>query len=542
MGTVYEIELYQVSVSGSGDGFHVNACWTVKQSPKPYDGDFTAEIVENFVTVAKTSVSGGEREADFQDVSLDPEANCLIRISASEQPSVSSEVPLLLKTYKNVKADYDGEILFLRWDRPGKGIRNGQCRILPEAGGNYLYDIPVYARGIRIAFDEELCGAQEGMRICLTPYITECSSGPEYVIENFVRPAYVPDEQAKTLRYRSNSQKETEIAWTLQAASVFQKKGETEKIPENPISHGPLCLGCTKPYTLTIQTAQTLERTEYDKFVAECYEYVTASAMYEILDIISRAAMQRVDDMLYYHCGFSQEKRCADLRPGFALRVEQAAYQYQNGMDEGDISGFSGNGSSVYKVSLQRGREMEYLEFDSFVSMLEVELYSLQSTAGQQQTGSGILDLSSVNIRNPYYRIQYPDGMFTSDVPPDIIPGNHPFLLGAPGWEDVPLTVSSRISGERDGISETVPYLLFRGRAALTLLLTVTVNGREELVPAGTTFEKLFRQKGICNADFDSLRIFRRSPYGKEACMANVPESAAFFSNLPLMHGDRIEI
>ncbi len=533
MGTVYELKLYQVTVELCGEVYNVEAGWTVKQSPMVYEGEYLVKIIGNDVTAAEKTVSGQCRDVSITGVALDPDTNYSICISVKEKPEIVSEELLLLKTYENVTVDYDGKDLFLKWVPMSWEIGEGQCRILPKLGGNYVYDIPAYNRGIHISFDEEIFGAEDGFRVILTPYITNISAGPQVVLQDISRPDYVSGE-SDTLQCRCGRREKEVITRVLHASPVF-KETVPEEASAETVVYGPLSLSKTEPYTLSVDTSQILERTEYDSFISECYQCVTPGAMYEILDFIARSATQRTEDMLYYSCGFSESRRCADIRPGYSIQVEQAVYQYQNEMDEGNVSGFIGNNIATYKVSLQAGQEMEYLEFDSFVSMFEEELYVLpysetrQSASGKpQQTGARVLDLCSVNTRSSYYRIQYPEAMFVSDVLPDTETGNHVFLLGEPGWEKIP--------------DPTAPYLLFRGRTAITLLFTITVNAREEYVPAGTTLGKLLRQKGIYCPDFQTIRIFRRNPYGREACLRNPADHPAFFEKLPLMHGDRIEM
>lgn len=533
MGTVYELNLYQVTVEMRGEVYDVEAGWTVKQSPKAYDGEYLVEIVGYEGPVVSQTVSGLRREVSITDTALKPDMDYSIRVTVKDQPEIFSEEALLLKTYEDVSVDYDGKEIFLKWSALEEADDEGRCQILPKSGGNYAYDIPVYHRGICIPFDEEIYGAEEGFRLILTPYKSNISSGPSVVIRDVRRPDYAAGEEG-TLRCRCEKMEGDILSVVLRTPSVL-KGAEGRQTTSEAITYGPLSLSRAEPYTVSVDTGQILERTDYDSFIRECYGCVTPGAMYEILDFVARAATQRAEDMLYYSCGFSEDRRCADVRPGYSIQVEQAVYQYQNEMGEGNGSGFIGNNTAVYKVSLQAGQEMEYLEFDSFVSMFEEELYAYSYSQSQQSksgnrdlVGAGVLDLCSVNIRNPYFRIQYPEAMFESDVPPDTQTGNHVFLLGEPGWEEIP--------------DPTVPSILFRGRTAITLLFTVIVNGREEYIPAGTTLEKLLRQKGIYYPDFHTVHIFRRSPYGREACLRVQTEQTAFFRALPLMHGDRIEV
>ena len=546
MGTVYEISIYQIKTSLKNQKtYEVEVCWSVKQSPKPYEGEYLVEFRSDAGVLNNTSVSGNERRAVLSGLTMESGEYYSVRVSAAEDPSVSETEPVLQDTYEGVSGDYDGKKIRLTWEAPDVHIGKGECRIILRSGGSYVHEIPPYVRGMEILLNEEFFCKKEPFDITLTPYISEVSSGPKTVISGLFSPDYVMDGQAG-ICCRCNGTGETALSVTLHAQEVFRREGGAAAAPQDPITVGPLTLDNQEPCRLAVGTANVLSREDYEGFVRACYRYVTAEAMYEILDFVSRAARQRPEDSLYFHCGLSETLRCADIRPGFFVRVEQALYQYQQEMGESDVSGFIGSHTAEYAVSLHRGKEMSYLEFDSFVSLFEEELYPLQdkdqsgAAASCQQVGAGVLDLCSVNMRQPYYRIQYPDGIFTSDVPPDGHPDSQVALLAAPGWEETKIAKSAQSGGQKAVL--TAPYLVFRGRSGVTLLFTVTVNGREEKVPAGTTVEKLLRRKGCFHVDPGAVRMFRRNPYGKKARITTPEGQGELLWELPLLHGDCIEL
>jgi hypothetical protein len=126
-------------------------------------------------------------------------------------------------------------------------------------------------------------------------------------------------------------------------------------------------------------------------------------------------------------------------------------------------------------------------------------------------------------MRSSFYRIQYPAELYSSNVEPDIYPENHTLLIPSHGWQYTP---------------ELENYILFRGRSALTLLITVVVNGIERRVPVGTTFGKLLNAMGIYGARTNEMTWYRRSPFGREVPLFFTGE---IIGNMPLLHGDRIE-
>lgn len=547
MGTVYEIHIYQVKTSlTEQETYEVEVCWSVKQSPKPYEGEYLIEFRSDAGTLHETRVSGDKRRAVLPGLAMESGEYYAVRVSAADDSSVSQTEPVLQDTYEGAAGDYDGKKIRLTWNVPAVHIGKGECRIILSSGGSYVHEIPPYVRGMEILLNEEFFCKKEPFDITLTPYISEVSSGPRTVISGLFSPDYVVDGQAG-ICCRCKCTEEPELSVTLQAQEVFRREGEPAAAPQEPITAGPLSLGNQEPCRLAVGTADVLSREDYEEFVRRCYRYVTAEAMYEILDFVSRAARQKPEDSLYFHCGLSETLRCADIRPGFSVRVEQALYQYRQEMGANDVSGFVGSHTAEYEVSLHRGKEMSYLEFDSFVSLFEEELYPLQdkdknaAAASCQQVGAGVLDLCSVNMRQPYYRIQYPDGIFTSDVPSDGHPDSQVILLAVPGWEETQ-TARGIAHGGGQKAGFTAPYLALRGRSGVTLLFTVTVNGQEEKVPAGTTVEKLLRRKGCFHAEPEAVRIFRRNPYGKKARIITPEGQGKFLWGLPLLHGDSLEL
>jgi hypothetical protein len=154
---------------------------------------------------------------------------------------------------------------------------------------------------------------------------------------------------------------------------------------------------------------------------------------------------------------------------------------------------------------------------------MDETFYSAQGDEVSVKVGGGIIDLCDVQIRSSFYRIQYPDAFYSSDVEPDVYAQNHTLLVPVPGWQYDP---------------QPENYFLFRGRSALTLLITIVVNGVEKKVPVGTTFSKLLHSMGISSFGKNGITWYRRSPFGKEVLMYFTGD---IIGSMPLIHGDRIE-
>lgn len=547
MGTVYQVKIYNAAVAkGSGNTYDAEVYWTAEESPQKYEGKFLLEIIKSGETVFSSEAEGDARYAGLNGLLLDEQYFYELKITVKDNPQITDQVPLLLHTYENPKGTYDGGLLKLRWDSPASDIGSGKCIVKTRNSGIFSFDIRPYVTGMEIPFDENYASAKEVLNVSLVPYINQISTGPGAVLQDIFCPEYEAVRTAEggmQVCYKRNSPEETSFSVILPGEIYKSDPAARKKVkPAQPITKGPLTLGVTEPYTLTIQTDSVLSRRDYDEFIRQVYPVVTTSAMYRILEMIARGASQNIEDMLYYHCGLSPEKRCADLRPGFTLRVEQEMYLYQNQLSVGDIAGFIGMHTAEYPVSLAHGESMDYLEFDSFLSLMDEEIEPPRGNNGVKPVGAGIIDLCAVRMRNSFYRIQYPEAMYTSEAVPDEHAGNHIILLAAPGWEDVPLPLNKIRSGSEAGAraAEVTPSLLFRGRSALTLLITVTVNGKEKKIPAGTTIGKMLNQSGIYDLDTGQVRIYRRSPFGEEAQLS-FSGMEKIEEKLPLFHGDRIE-
>lgn len=548
MGQVYSVEIEKASVARCAgiDTYHVEVFWKAQESPLKYEGKYLLEIIKDTEVVAREEAGGDARHAFMNACILDINSFYRLRLTVKESAAITDEVPLLLHTYENPVGTYDGIMLKLRWNKPASEIGGGKCTVKTVGCGIHTFEIRPYITGMEIPFDGRYTDGNEVLTVTLKPQIVPISSGPETVLEGIFCPEY---EAGRTeggdwqICYRRKSPEETSFSITLPGEIYRSEQGGEgdSKKPEQPIIQGPLELGVTSPYTLAIHTDAKLGREDYDRFVKRVFPLITTAAMYRILEIIARGARQSVEDMLYYHCGLSADKRCADLRPGLTLGVEQEMY-LSSQLNGGDVAGFIGMHTAEYPVLLAHGDSMDYLEFNSFIALMDEETEPPRGNTEAKPVAAGIIDLCAVRTRHPFYRIQYPDAMYTSDAAPDEQAGNHIILLAAPGWEDVPLASNMFLPGREENrkVAEVTSYLLFRGRCALTLLLTVNVNGREKRIPAGTTLGKLLNQMGIYTFDAGQLQIYRRSPFGEETLLS-VNGTAETIETLPLFHGDRIE-
>lgn len=533
MASVHKIELYQVNVEKEKEGTYcIKAYWKTDETPQPYQGNYLMEIT-SIAGVVKSGETG-KKSGTITGVALEKDTFYTLVVSVEGAKEIKDSKPLLVHTYENAKAVYDGSDLKVLWDIPDISIGEGRCFVKVDNNRSFSYKIPAGVLGMEIPMKESLYGENLVLSAFLQPFTNEYSSGPTVVLSDIYNPRYIikkSENGVNQICYKDKSPEETSVVVPLEGEIYAVDAQGQSKRPEASVTSGPLELSVTEPYTLTIKTDTVLSRSDYDNFINSIYGLVTARAMYDILEMITRGSLHNMEDSLYFHCGLRPKseqpqenvnQRCADVRPGFTLRLEQEFYMPKEQLSGADAAGFVGTHTAEYEVSLAQGENMEYLEFDSFISQMDEEVYPAVNNTENEMVGAGILDLSAVRMRSPYYRIQYPEAIFSSEVEPDVYVENHTLLVAEPGWKYGPLQ----------------NCILFRGRSALTLFITIVVNGSKKKVPAGTTFGKLLNLMGIFGLRQNEMQWYRRSPLGKEVKLSFQGE---IVKNMPLLHGDRIE-
>lgn len=536
MGSVYSLTIEEATLEqGKEEGtYKIYASWVIEESASPYTGQY--QVVLSDIDKSLDSKEVVEQEVIFDSVKLDLNKAYTLTISVKDQPETNDSIIVTADTYQNVKGKYDGKTLTLLWDTPTTNMVGGICIITTEdeTKAIFSYKIQAYASGMEIALEEKFYGGDLKLSVKLTPQWNDIFQGITVSLPVIFNPKYttaVNADQKKEITYHRPEMADNKLIHTFEEEIYAVAPQKDSKSLDEPVVQGPLELSNKSPYTLTVQTDLILTRDDYDAFIGKIAGLVTAKAMYQVLELIARGAKQSLEDMLYFYCGLRPDKRSVDLRPGLTLRLEQEVYMPNVQLVSTDAAGFIGTHTAEYLISYMQGREIEYLEFDSFVDLMDETIYSSGgSTKDVKPIGAGILDLCAVGMRNPYYRIQYPDALYSSDVGPDIHAANHVILLAAAGWMEVPLPP--------DLPSGVTPYLLFRGRSALTLLISVNVNGRMQKVPIGTTLGKLLQFAGIYAGEQSEVCLYRRTAFGDEA---QISFSDGLWEEMPLLHGDRIE-
>ncbi|MBV8581884.1 MAG: hypothetical protein JOZ86_14780 [Candidatus Eremiobacteraeota bacterium] len=189
-------------------------------------------------------------------------------------------------------------------------------------------------------------------------------------------------------------------------------------------------------------------------------------------------------ETLQFTYGVRSDLRWVDLAPGMMLRVAYGDYAYvapptQSG---GPRNAYNGGGSAVLTV---RRRPDASLGFDAFVDALA----PLQVTNAGQQI-AGVLDLESQGASGAYGRLIYPpqvDNVTYIASPPDPL-RNVAFVFANTPADLATATTNFLKNGTTGGVGSSV---FFTGRAAVTPVITVYVNGQSLQVALGTTLADL---------------------------------------------------
>lgn len=536
MGSVYSLTIKEATLEQGKEGgtYKLYASWVIDESVPPYTGQYQVVLSDIGKNIDSQEVT--EQEVTFDSVKLDLNKTYSLTVSVKDQPEIIDSIDVTADTYRNARGKYNGKTLTLLWDTPAASMAGGECIVTTDDATKaiFSYKIQAYASGMEIALDEKFYGGDLKLSVELTPQWNDIFEGITVSLPMIFNPKYtasVNADKKKEISYQRPEMTENKLIHTFDGDIYAADPQKNSKAPDEPVVQGPLELGNKFPYTLTVKTDRILTRSDYDAFIEKIAELVTAKAMYQILELVARCAKQSPEDILYFHCGLRPDKRSVDLRPGLTLRLEQEMYMPNVQLVSTDAAGFIGTHTAEYLISYMQGSEKEYLEFDSFVDLMDEAIYSSGgSTTDVKPIGAGILDLCAVGMRNPYYRIQYPDALYSSDVGPDVHAANHVILLAAAGWKEVPLPP--------DLPSGSTPYLLFRGRSALTLLITVNINGKLQKVPIGTTLGKMLKLAGIYAGAQSEICLYRRTAFGDEA---QISFADGLWEEMPLLHGDRIE-
>ncbi|HEX3029744.1 MAG TPA: hypothetical protein VHT34_10675, partial [Clostridia bacterium] len=256
-------------------------------------------------------------------------------------------------------------------------------------------------------------------------------------------------------------------------------------------------------------------------------------AIQDVVDTIAGMMPQTFAETLYYHYGLLTQNNYTDLRPGMRLRLEYQQWQSVSSQPPQYINGYVGNNIAEYDIgSYLNGSGNTSVGFNNFLSSLSNLAVPTPAASGSGPVdgGGGVIDLFFREFQRPFYRIIYPSTFKSSSNQGSSNPKDNALILAAADWftlSDITQKITNGASIPAIGTNYAILYM--RGRAAMTPLICISVNGTSIWVPVGTTLSQVLEQYGIkpfsLPASVGGLRYIRKSGN----MYANISEQAPKF-------------
>lgn len=244
-------------------------------------------------------------------------------------------------------------------------------------------------------------------------------------------------------------------------------------------------------------------------------------------------------DMLGIRYGYDASQGICDLHAGMKLCLDYEHYQNipdgyskdgEQGFSDQELSGFVGNGSSVFPCILRDRKIM----FEPFAQrMIEnrgmrVERLKIQAD-GRIDMGAGIWDAMFRQFPKPFVRLLCPADWKKSS---SINYGSascfdNVCLISADTYQD--LEEATAQLRAKAGIVNNVGYVCFRGRTAVRIMIHIFVEGQPQICALGTTLRDISAAYGL-----GSRVYLERFCGGEHVPFLNVS------MDIPLYIGDRI--
>lgn len=293
---------------------------------------------------------------------------------------------------------------------------------------------------------------------------------------------------------------------------------------------------------LTIEKDEPLTAEKFRQFLAQLFDValvknIAPENYYALRSFISRVATYSAEDANYVMHGIGAIKMpnatdditaytYEDILPGMVFRVRVSGFRRQTAPEVLPLQGYYQDSQADYFVTLNESKGR--LEFDTNLSLL-VDSWpdnNTELTTSFQETYGGALDFSLNTLQKPYARLVNSGGVFRSNSTDD--------SLGAATGMSVFFSDSMKSLDEiTDLRNHNGTNLAFRGRAALTVCITVFFENNPFIVPAGTTLAAFVSRFGI--QDLNTATLKRRNHAGK---LVDVFAELSKLATLPLANGD----
>lgn len=244
-------------------------------------------------------------------------------------------------------------------------------------------------------------------------------------------------------------------------------------------------------------------------------------------------------DMLRIRYGYDASQGICDLHAGMKLCLDYELYQNipngyskdgKQGFSGQELSGFVGNGSSVFPCILRNGKIMfePFAQGMSENGGMKVEGLRIQAD-GCVDMGAGIWDALFWQFPKPFVRLLCPadwkkssSSNYGSTSCLDNV-----CLISADTYQD--LEKATTQLHEKANIVNNVGYVCFRGRTAVRIMIHIFVEGQPQMCALGTTLGDISAAYGL-----GSRLHLERFCGGEHVPFLNVN------MDIPLYIGDRV--
>jgi hypothetical protein len=303
--------------------------------------------------------------------------------------------------------------------------------------------------------------------------------------------------------------------FSAQSVSFKLPKGAFDTNPSAAVIEGVFKL----ENDLITVTADQPPRADFTKWIGKLFENkLKTEGYYAIRDIMARILAITNEERLWYMSGINAATpKRADVMPGMTIRIESAQYMPQTSPTADDLAGYTPQSGIDYNVGLNGG----FLTVNPFLNKA-MGYFAFPLKPGARPTfitGGGGIDFFNINMKYPYWVLQYPNQFPESGDLSSMYTNSNTTLFA--------------VTKPTDALNNTQYHMVFRARSTVSLMLTVHVNNSPRFVPVGSTVEDLLSFLGCYGR---KPKLYRNTGLGGKA------EMFWFGEETYLLNGDCIEV
>lgn len=250
--------------------------------------------------------------------------------------------------------------------------------------------------------------------------------------------------------------------------------------------------------------------------------------------------MLKPEDMLFVRYGYEPQMGACDIRAGMILCFDHTEYQNipeaDRRMDREDVlsdrnlSGFVGNGSSMYHSILRNGK----VTFEPFAhDTVECGIMDVHAPVigqdGRISMGSGIWNTLFGEFETAFIKLLYPSvwerSMYSNRG--SMFYYDNICLVAADSYKDLEKAAECYRNQEKP--VESAAYVCFRGNTTIKLMIHIFLDGIPQICPLGTRLGDIIATYGL------SGDVILKRLYGSQYINFIITDI-----NIPLYIGDKI--